>query len=167
MRPSRGYASQRPHRFQSTHPVRGATIFSVTAEPTLEFQSTHPVRGATEAGGCVVERVFISIHAPREGCDPGANRPGHHLGGISIHAPREGCDVQDRRRFGQRLHISIHAPREGCDCGVSAGLVEYGEISIHAPREGCDPRLEVASSNEFLFQSTHPVRGATVMSNAR
>ena len=35
------------------------------------------------------------------------------------------------------------------------------DISIHAPREGCDPinckRVMVVG----IFQSTHPVRGAT------
>ena len=33
------------------------------------FQSTHPVRGATVGHAEVHERLVISIHAPREGCD--------------------------------------------------------------------------------------------------
>ena len=59
---------------------------------SVVFQSTHPVRGATllETFHCV--RAAISIHAPREGCDQTVHdvSPGRE---ISIHAPREGCDT--------------------------------------------------------------------------
>ena len=34
-----------------------------------KFQSTHPVRGATFRNMHVHRRIIISIHAPREGCD--------------------------------------------------------------------------------------------------
>ena len=34
-------------------------------------------------------------------------------------------------------------------------------ISIHAPREGCDPSTNTLYKPAFIFQSTHPVRGAT------
>ena len=35
------------------------------------------------------------------------------------------------------------------------------DISIHAPREGCDPALSDRNDMYVIFQSTHPVRGAT------
>ena len=35
--------------------------------------------------------TYISIHAPREGCDDGGGG-GRMITYISIHAPREGCD---------------------------------------------------------------------------
>ena len=34
---------------------------------------------------------------------------------VSIHAPREGCDPQGRKIPYQGYRVSIHAPREGCD----------------------------------------------------
>ena len=34
-------------KFQSTHPVRGATSLPVRSRTACLFQSTHPVRGAT------------------------------------------------------------------------------------------------------------------------
>ena len=37
----------------------------------------------------------------------------------------------------------------------------YISISIHAPREGCDAAGSPVSYRSRLFQSTHPVRGAT------
>ena len=45
----------------------------------MEFQSTHPARGATEAQADIGDLKRISIHAPREGCDPATGR-GSHLG---------------------------------------------------------------------------------------
>ena len=78
---------------------------------------------------------MISIHAPREGCDPGSlerltapefqsthpargatplRPPAPPPTWISIHAPREGCD-EVRKRESRARRISIHAPREGCD----------------------------------------------------
>ena len=45
---------------------------------------------------------------------------------------------------------------------VGFAVVDVG-ISIHAPREGCDPIPSGLVSNAVLFQSTHPVRGATIV----
>ena len=55
--------------FQSTHPVRGATIEAASSLNEVQFQSTHPVRGATLTITVSAMRLAISIHAPREGCD--------------------------------------------------------------------------------------------------
>ena len=55
--------------FQSTHPVRGATLHMLELCWMVEFQSTHPVRGATKPGELNEAFPAISIHAPREGCD--------------------------------------------------------------------------------------------------
>ena len=57
--------------------------------------------------------------------------------------------------------ISIHAPREGCD-GHDFCHGHTQIISIHAPREGCDRRLADIDKAYDVFQSTHPVRGATL-----
>ena len=57
-------------KFQSTHPVRGATTRSRERKTKIRFQSTHPVRGATDVEYCIeTAHDWISIHAPREGCD--------------------------------------------------------------------------------------------------
>ena len=92
-------------------------LLSIPVQP-LPFQSTHPVRGATLRDETVkAEIVHISIHAPREGCDRSGN-PNLIYPGISIHAPREGCDSSYRLPAGRAI-ISIHAPREGCDWTAS------------------------------------------------
>ncbi len=100
------------------------------------FQSTHPVRGATGHAPLTEMTPQISIHAPREGCDFG-------MGAVP-----------------QQPHISIHAPREGCDI-PPWWFVAGSRISIHAPREGCDRPVSHPVRSRKVFQSTHPVRGAT------
>ena len=132
----------------------------LTRRPCKTVQSTHPrgVRHLFEHGHQL--RQIISTHAPREGCDAGAEG-GKQVGvDISIHAPREGCDgmmiatTMQSARFqsthpargatcklggGRKMtpNISIHAPREGCDRLLWMLLLPT-QISIHAPREGCD-----------------------------
>ena len=79
-------------RFQSTHPVWGATCEVCGCTITgVKFQSTHPVWGATRRPKQFGHRYCISIHAPRVGCDARAKNLGP-VRQISIHAPRVGCD---------------------------------------------------------------------------
>ena len=128
----------RNFKFQSTLPVRGATDnIETPMDGGSEFQSTLPVRGAT-------------VPVPVSG-DPQE---------ISIHAPREGSDGATGRGAGQ-LPISIHAPREGSD-ELRPDAIRYAYISIHAPREGSDFFMMSSMSSQEKFQSTLPVRGATV-----
>ena len=126
----------------------------------------------------------ISIHAPREGGDAVVGGQSL-LASISIHAPREGGDgqiplqTQHEIQFqstppvrGATTHhglihcvrrISIHAPREGGDDRVPV-LPRIGPvISIHAPREGGDFWIQWMLCDSKGFQSTPPVRGATIV----
>ena len=57
--------------------------------------------------------------------------------------------------------ISIHAPLAGCDLHLAVWHHKDG-ISIHAPLAGCDLWLNFGLCINCLFQSTHPLRGATV-----
>ena len=72
--------------------MRGATrqLASLPLK-VYRFQSTHPVRGATLHIMADFMGKGISIHAPREGCDL-VGGGAAHASDISIHAPREGCD---------------------------------------------------------------------------
>ena len=149
----------------------------------LAFQSTHPVRGATVGRVLRGGEFLLSIHAPREGCDGFDHHCWGVFGVLSIHAPREGCDLQNTDDVLHHGHLSIHAPREGCDAaclnacwpclsfqsthpvrGATRALVSDERaalLSIHAPREGCDIFRRTVSGRATIFQSTHPVRGAT------
>ena len=123
--------------FQSTHPLRGATRRSESRRPLRQFQSTHPLRGATG------ERLIKGI-----------------LAFISIHAPLAGCDV-----FAENLKklrkISIHAPLAGCDSTISFGGKSGPYFN---PRTPCGVRhiRRTLTDEQKVFQSTHPLRGATL-----
>ena len=59
------------------------------------------------------------------------------------------------------VDISIHAAREGGDVYV-LGTAELTEISIHAAREGGDTYTAISTHTMRGFQSTPPVKAATV-----
>ena len=131
--------SPQPGQPISIHAPREGSDHEVRPDTTLVrlFQSTLPVRGATIARVRYGYDLAISIHAPREGSDLLYLAIGQGPQGISIHAPREGSDLHGVHQPPAALDISIHAPREGSDdCGVLSVLIR--RISIHAPREGSD-----------------------------
>ena len=126
--------------FQSTLPVRGATrqaLYFFCAE--IIFQSTLPVRGAT------AQSAFGRLSAS-----------------ISIHAPRAGSDVAET----PNLHAqSDFNPRSPCgERRLTVFLVRCGPVYFN-PRSPCGERrecMEMRKTIRRIFQSTLPVRGATV-----
>ena len=125
------------------------------------FQSTHPLRGATQWQERTNRRTKnISIHAPLAGCDHAT--AGDFVFGqqISIHAPLAGCDPL-LPQPDIPLQISIHAPLAGCD-SIEAQIAERNGIfqSTH-PLRGATILLFLGGDSPPVFQSTHPLRGAT------
>ena len=104
-------------RFQSTHPMRGATWNCNQKEKGEQFQSTHPMRGATLFLRC--SSLFCSHFNPRTPCE---------VRRFALH------------RHNAILTISIHAPHARCDI-VFLLLPLYQIISIHAPHARCDFNL--------------------------
>ena len=84
------------------------------------------MRGATTWLRHLALAGDISIHAPREGSDPGSFSYSFEATIISIHAPREGSDVGEVS-YQKTFRISIHAPREGSDYIADAAT----RYSIH------------------------------------
>ena len=142
LRGARRFGKRSPARCSNFNPRTrwgrdAATLTSLRIH--VPFQSTPPVRGATTGARKAGKARPVSIHAPRAGCDGSAGRPSIAAGWYFN--PRTPCGV--------RL--------------VKDALDEYeDEISIHAPRAGCDPFQPVDYLIFDLFQSTHPVRGATL-----
>ena len=125
------------------------------------FQSTHPLRGATNIVPRAMRSYTISIHAPLAGCDRARQLPALRDVAISIHAPLAGCDVSIRHLY----HFAFYNFNPRTPCGVRlvklVGIFKSAIISIHAPLAGCDGHDDPQSIVRFLFQSTHPLRGAT------
>ena len=141
------------------------------------FQSTHPLRGATVPSRLIEHFVGISIHAPLAGCDPGQYHDSPREGNfnprtpcgvrpqpkqardpVSTHFnPRTPCGVRpDRQRQGRRLvYFNPRTP-----CGVRCDHYERqrgcGDISIHAPLAGCDALLSVLQREDGYFNPRTP-----------
>ena len=141
--------------FQSTHPVRGATVAASlyfirrsdfnprtpcgvrrgvlhSRLSQSKFQSTHPVRGAT-TNNAVNPQLFV----------------------ISIHAPRAGCDVTPLSLI-SKSWISIHAPRAGCD-GKFDGFTRpnlrkrYKKVSVQPKKRAKKKIKEMLYSHSHIF----------------
>ena len=105
-------AKCRYETFQSTRPMRGATIlYQVPGRNTSRFQSTRPMRGATQSappGG-----FHPADFNPRAPC--GARRDRRYKAKfrevISIHAPHAG---RDRRSWRTRPPFCDFNPRAPC-----------------------------------------------------
>ena len=109
-----------------------------------KFQSTHPLRGAT-------------------GSTDRSRQARAHFN------PRTPCGVRQKLHPGFTVSrsISIHAPLAGCDAMDKADSTATTSISIHAPLAGCDKSCSPVSRCRALFQSTHPLRGATAKAHKK
>ena len=150
------------HVFQSTHPLRGATPAPDWCTLPKAFQSTHPLRGATKAGIDIY--LGLDDFNPRTPC--GVRPP--LFAYINIHGrnfnPRTPCGVRPNGGGSSTMtrEISIHAPLAGCD---NVGCNVYQLRQDFNPRTPCGvrPAAEIMADEAVLFQSTHPLRGATIL----
>ena len=78
--------------FQSTRPMRGATLPTVITTNCNGFQSTRPMRGATDHRQQAQRSHHVSIHAPHAGRDLIRDLASRISPMVSIHAPHAGRD---------------------------------------------------------------------------
>ncbi|SHI85503.1 hypothetical protein SAMN05444373_101239 [Thermoclostridium caenicola] len=124
----------------------------------------------------------ISIRAPRKGAAglprPGPAHPGYFnprspygerlprhvclfdLRFISIHAPHTGSDAHGQSQL-QQGHISIHAPHTGSD-GIQGFNGQYPANFNPRSPYGERRRSLRYTMRPLIFQSTLPIRGATI-----
>ena len=146
------------------------------------FQSTHPVWDATPHKRMARSSAHVSIHAPRAGCDEERLLVMTHLFSFN---PRTPCGMRlfyecnnsfiimfqsthpvrdatpSSSKFQRLQPVSIHAPRAGCDVSIKSASAATSSFN---PRTPCGMRLFLACSATSCagFQSTHPVRDATL-----
>ena len=101
----------------------------------LTFQSTLPLRGATMRDNPIANPTDISIHAPLAGSDHvGRIRTDH----IFHFNPRSPCGERPISQRGQELvEISIHAPLAGSDAICATALPD---VMYFNPRSPCGER---------------------------
>ena len=183
--PASGAGFSSPALFQSTRPMRGATRLSFSHRPprlisihaphagrdTLhrsgaanvhQFQSTRPMRGATAwRRGCSGSPAYFNPRAPcgaRRLC--GCPR----TPGSSDFNPRAPCGARRPCRPSGRQTWRNFNPRAPCGARPTSlpPITRYSAISIHAPHAGRDFPPPAQISGQQGFQSTRPMRGATV-----
>ena len=103
--------------------------------------------------------ISISIHAPLAGCDVCLSML-HSAATISIHAPLAGCDNQDVLIV---HHYADFNPRTPCGVRLCVLCIVHLFCDFN-PRTPCGvrPYSSKSTSDTKEFQSTHPLRGATV-----
>ena len=169
-------------KFQSTLPLRGATIvcrpanlqqgISIHAPLTgsdqgygvlcilpLLFQSTLPLRGATLSRGRRILFDGISIHAPLTGSDFLCFCHNFLTCEFQSTLPLRGA-TSTRAPKGQKRKISIHAPLTGSDgqgVAVPIGSAHFNPRSPYGER----PQWLHLLQSKGGFQSKLPLRGAT------
>ena len=120
------------------------------------------MRGATRSGRRCVHVAAISIHAPHAGSDslplPVSHRRCRNFN------PRSPCGERppSHASVAELVDISIHAPHAGSDMARKAMAAARRRISIHAPHAGSDRTSLPSASRTRTFQSTLPMRGATL-----
>ena len=138
------YADFNPRAPCGARPEGNITQLGATA-----FQSTRPMRGATLAGDHLRPQDGISIHAPHAGRD--IRRRTRVLGRNHFN-PRAPCGARLLESLLRSiyLHFNPRAPR-GARPAAVADAVDGFFISIHAPREGrdCWEFLPVAGRDNF------------------
>ena len=146
--------------FQSTRPMRGATKVGRHAYAPPKFQSTRPMRGATGMLPPILTPSGVSIHAPHAGRDPGICSTSVRRRRFNPRAPcgarRAACDSAH-----PYSDVSIHAPHAGRDRRVLRGSSRQRRFNPRAPC-GARPQLLQPTTTPITFQSTRPMRGATL-----
>ena len=150
------YSDKNGETFQSTHPVRGATGKEFEPITYKDFISIHAPRA-----GCdiwllgILERRWISIHAPRAGCDHTSLIGRHSLCNFN---PRTPCGVRRQPSIGSVSWADYFNPRTPCGVRLlSQTPLVYGVlISIHAPRAGCDWRTSSPQPKRLYFNPRTP-----------
>ena len=129
----------------------------------VKVVSIHASRAGRDT--CTPNATFanlrVSIHASRAGRD--VNHL-HAVGATKRFNPRVPCGTRrggDRFRLG-RICVSIHASRAGRDLAWRLRIADATGVSIHASRAGRDTVENSDRGSKFKFQSTRPVRDATI-----
>ena len=122
------------------------------------FQSTLPLRGATLSARLFTISSSISIHTPLAGSDDRQSHVGLRVQ-ISIHTPLAGSDPAVPEESADTGYFNPHSP-----CGERRTQRRFrivpDDFNPHSP---CGERLLFATPQVIaaLFQSTLPLRGAT------
>ncbi len=170
--------------FQSTLPMRGATIRLDKNDTICSIISIHTPHAGSDSGGSIfLHTLIISIHTPHAGSDRGATSRILSCVNFNPHSPcgerrfpvlhpisngifqstlpMRGATYCIRRKNKRISNFNPHSPC-GERHGVRAAAVRFGYFNPHSP---CGERRAITQwqHTQTVFQSTLPMRGATIL----
>ncbi len=148
-------------RFNPRAPCGARPVHRPNGPFSRMFQSTRPVRGATL---CVIDRVFDNVSFnPRAPCGARPTRRLQSHRYFWCFNPRAPCGARHDAGV-YKGRFCCFNPRAPCGArrALKAGVVASNAVSIHAPRAGRDKPFDTPVRVRHTFQSTRPVRGATL-----
>ena len=120
-------------KFQSTLPMRGATLFHPSGCDAKKDFNPHSPCGERQRRGNVPRLLqMISIHTPHAGSD-GIGRYVWVNDVISIHTPHAGSDFCRHDQIVFLRHISIHTPHAGSDHTTQRKMASHSHFNPHSP----------------------------------
>ena len=128
-----------------------------------DFNPRSPCGERPDLGYDDLLELDISIHAPHAGSDSVVDQPQLYLQKFQSTLLMRGATIPPYFHSSLFL-ISIHAPHAGSDSGYADVYGGEAAISIHAPHAGSDSCTTSAPPSAGSFQSTLPMRGATMAS---
>ena len=169
--------------FQSTRPIRGATLhdnsccflagyFNPRApygarqgidrlgDPTSTFQSTRPIRGATADTWRQLHDLHISIHAPHTGRDARHGLTAEITITFQSTRPIRGATPAAHASATNRADFNPRAPYGARRLHPCIGAGDGNYFNPRAPY-GARRTAEGGKLYKITFQSTRPIRGAT------
>ena len=147
--------------FQSTLPLRGATVHHAQARVTHVISIHTPLAGSDQAELLGLRgHGVISIHTPLAGSDSLLTIIIRSLSQFQSTLPLRGATGTEVRWRCVRHYFNPHSP-----CGERHTTCyrrpRLGRISIHTPLAGSDFSSPSLFGSAIKFQSTLPLRGAT------
>ena len=140
------------------HAGRDAQVRSASATLQISIHAPHAGRDSR----CRLSHSRPAHFNPRAPCGARQNKEYRYLSPVVFQSTRPMRGATYSARRSQRTsQISIHAPHAGRDRRQEPE-VHHAEISIHAPHAGRDRRPAAATQSSTRFQSTRPMRGATL-----
>ena len=144
--------------FQSTLPLRGATVVMHPAHAARIFQSTLPLRGATPTFKCSYPEYVFQSTLPLRGATK-CSFPSRAVLSISIHTPLAGSDSSSLPTRSPTTNFNPHSPcgeRPLACCLMVLSDVFQSTLPLRGATYSCTRR-----NARSTFQSTLPLRGAT------
>ena len=126
------------------------------------FQSTRPIRGATVPDGYCSAHKPISIHAPHTGRDVWITPKRCKYISFQSTRPIRGATSPRQTELSTHSGFQSTRPIRGATHQRPDQGHPGGRISIHAPHTGRDVPQDLKNMSPAIFQSTRPIRGATM-----